>query len=209
MATQQFSILLFPRTQWTLSWWTFLLFSWWEYTESPKLFTWCPSSSTFFFKCISVCPLGFRCGSAGKESTCNAGDLGSIPGLGRSPGEGKGYPLQYSGLENSMDCRKESDTTKRLSLSSISFTFVKRKHTINTVFHSAFPLIYAAVHSLSLVPFLPPSLIPFYNSMIFYFLKAIWFFPASLPTKEHLGVSCSLLLSPIIIVSPSLSLCSL
>ena len=46
----------------------------------------------------------FPCGSAGKESTCNVGDLGSIPGLGRSPGEGKGYPLQYSGLENSMDC---------------------------------------------------------------------------------------------------------
>ena len=44
------------------------------------------------------------CGSAGKESACNAGDLGSIPGLGRCPGEGKGYPLQYSGLENSMDC---------------------------------------------------------------------------------------------------------
>ena len=39
-----------------------------------------------------------------KESTYNAGDLGSIPGLGRSPGEGNGYPLQYSGLENSMDC---------------------------------------------------------------------------------------------------------
>ena len=39
-----------------------------------------------------------------KESACNAGDLGLIPGLGRSPGEGKGYPLQYSGLENSMDC---------------------------------------------------------------------------------------------------------
>ena len=41
---------------------------------------------------------------AGKESTCNAGDLGSIPGSGRCPGEGKGYPLQYSGLENAMDC---------------------------------------------------------------------------------------------------------
>ena len=41
--------------------------------------------------------------SAGKESACSAGDLGSIPGLGRSPGEGKGYPLQYSGLENSLD----------------------------------------------------------------------------------------------------------
>ena len=43
-------------------------------------------------------------GSAGKESACNAGDLGLIPGLGRSPGEGKGYPLQDSGLENAMDC---------------------------------------------------------------------------------------------------------
>ena len=46
---------------------------------------------------------GFPRGSAGKESSCNAGDMGSIPGLGRSPGEGKGYPVQYSGLENSMD----------------------------------------------------------------------------------------------------------
>ena len=48
--------------------------------------------------------VGFPGSSAGKESACNAGDLGSIPGLGRSPGEGEGYPLQYSGLENSMDC---------------------------------------------------------------------------------------------------------
>ena len=44
------------------------------------------------------------CGSASKESACNMRDLGLIPGLGRSPGEGKGYPLQYSGLENPMDC---------------------------------------------------------------------------------------------------------
>ena len=48
--------------------------------------------------------LGLPCGSAGKESSCNVGDLGSITGLGRSPGEGKGSPLQYSDLENSMDC---------------------------------------------------------------------------------------------------------
>ena len=48
--------------------------------------------------------LGFPCGSVGKESACNVGDLGSIPGLGRSPGEGKGYPLQYSGPEISMNC---------------------------------------------------------------------------------------------------------
>ena len=48
--------------------------------------------------------LCFPCGSAGKESACSAGDLGSsIHGLGRSPGEGKGFPLQYSGLEKSMD----------------------------------------------------------------------------------------------------------
>ena len=47
--------------------------------------------------------LGFSSGSAGKESTCNVGDLDLTPGLGRSPGKGKGYSFQYSGLENSMD----------------------------------------------------------------------------------------------------------
>ena len=59
------------------------------------------------------------CGSAGKESACNAGDLGSIPGSGRSPGKGKVYLLQYSGLENSLGPwgRRESDMTERLSLS--------------------------------------------------------------------------------------------
>ena len=59
-------------------------------------------------------------GSAGKGSACNAGNLGLIPGLGRSPGEGKGYPLQNSGLENFMDYmyspwgHKEADMTERL-----------------------------------------------------------------------------------------------
>ena len=48
--------------------------------------------------------MDFACGSTGKESARSVGDLGSIPGLERYPGEGKGYPLQYSGLENSMDC---------------------------------------------------------------------------------------------------------
>ena len=48
--------------------------------------------------------LGLPWCSDSKESTCNSGDLGLIPGLGRFPGEGKGYPVQYSGLENSMDC---------------------------------------------------------------------------------------------------------
>ena len=63
--------------------------------------------------------LGFPGGSAGKESACNVGGLGLIPGLGRSPGEGKGYPLPYSGLENSMDCIvEESDLTE------LTFTFM-------------------------------------------------------------------------------------
>ena len=69
--------------------------------------------------------LGLPGGSDGKESTCNAGDLGSIPGLGRSPGRGHGNQLQYSCLENPHGQRslvgyspwvhKESDTTERLS----------------------------------------------------------------------------------------------
>ena len=52
---------------------------------------------------MKVKNLGFPGGSAGKKSACNLGDLGSIPGLGRSPGEENGYPLQYSGLKKSMD----------------------------------------------------------------------------------------------------------
>ena len=62
--------------------------------------------NTVAFKCLCLTHIkkGFPCGSAGKESTCNIGDLGLIPGLGRFPEEEKGYPLQYSGLENSMDC---------------------------------------------------------------------------------------------------------
>ena len=59
--------------------------------------------------------LGFPCGSAGKEPACKAGNLGLIPGLGRSPGEGKSYPLQYSGLEN----HKESDTMSDFHFTSL------------------------------------------------------------------------------------------
>ena len=65
--------------------------------------------------------LGFPCGSAGKESACNAWDLGLISGLGRSPGKGKGYPLQYSGLENSMDCIVHGVTKSRTRLSNFQF----------------------------------------------------------------------------------------
>ena len=67
--------------------------------------------------------LGFPCGSAGKECTCSVGDLGSIPGLGRSLEEGKGYLFQYSGLENPVDFRVHGVTKSRTQLSELHFHF--------------------------------------------------------------------------------------
>ena len=66
--------------------------------------------------------MGFLCGSAGKESACNAGDLGLIPVLGISPGEGKGYSFQYSGLENAMDSIVHGIEKSQTGLSSFDFT---------------------------------------------------------------------------------------
>ena len=64
---------------------------------------------------------GFPDSSVGKESACNAGDLGSIPGLGRSAGEGRDHPHQYSGLENSMDCTVHGVTKSQTQLSDFHF----------------------------------------------------------------------------------------
>ena len=73
--------------------------------------------------CVSVHPLmGFPCGSADKQSTCNVGDLGSIPGFGRSPGEGNSYPLQYSSLENAMDCIAHGVAKNWTQLSNFHFS---------------------------------------------------------------------------------------
>ena len=66
--------------------------------------------------------MGFPRGASGKESACNAGDLGSIPGLGRSPGEGKGHPLQYSGLKNSMDSIVHGVTKSWTQLNDFQFS---------------------------------------------------------------------------------------
>ena len=66
--------------------------------------------------------------SAGKESTCNAGDPDLIPGLGRSAGKGIGYPLQYSGLENSMDCVIHAVTKSQTQLSDFHFHFISHIH---------------------------------------------------------------------------------
>ena len=97
------------------------IFEWVAMPSSGEIFPTQDGTHVSYNSCISrqVLFKGFLCGSAGKESACSAGDLGSIPGLGRSPEEGKGFPLQYYGLENSMDSPwglKESDKTEPLSL---------------------------------------------------------------------------------------------
>ena len=78
---------------------------------------------------------GFPCGSAGKESTCNVGDLGLTPGLGRSPGEGKGYLLQYYGLENSnMDYTVHGVAKSWTRLSEFYFTWASLvAHTVESL----------------------------------------------------------------------------
>ena len=83
-------------------------------------------------------PLGhlqLPCGSAGKESACNAGDLDLIPGLGRSPGEGKGYPLQYPGQGNSVDCIVHGVTKSRTRLSNFHFCFINYAKAFDCVDH--------------------------------------------------------------------------
>ena len=101
--------------------------------------------------------VGFPCGSAGKQSACNAGDLGSIPELGRSPGEGKGYPLQYSGLENLMDRGAWGATVHRVAKSQ---TWLKRLSThlkinclssSNKLFSHLFISMWIYIHCIILV----------------------------------------------------------
>ena len=80
------------------------------------------SLTSLRFILIDIRLAGFPDSSAGKELAHNVGDMGSIPGLGRSPGEGKGYPLQYSGLENSMDCIVHGVTKSWTRLSHFHFS---------------------------------------------------------------------------------------
>ena len=79
--------------------------------------------------------MGFPVNSVGKESICNSGNAGSIPGLRRSPGEGKVYPLQYSGLENSMDCIVHGVTKSRTRLSDFHFYFICYLSLLSGLFH--------------------------------------------------------------------------
>ena len=82
----------------------------------------CILMSVLLLFAVIIC-MGLPCGSAGEESARSAGGLGSIPGLGRSAGERKGYPLQYSGLENSVDCIVHGVTKSQTRLSDFLFHF--------------------------------------------------------------------------------------
>ena len=75
--------------------------------------------------------MGFPGGSAGKESAWNEGDLGSVPGLGRSPGQGNSYLLQYSDLENSMDCIAHGVAKSRTLVSDFHFHLTYLGHIFN------------------------------------------------------------------------------
>ena len=88
--------------------------------------------------------LGFHGGSDSKKSACNVGDLGSVPELGRSPGGGKGYPLQYSGRENSTDC--------------IVSQRVSQGRTRLSDFHFSWQVVEGSTHFLPSPPPLPRSL---------------------------------------------------
>ena len=124
----------------------------------------------------SILFLDFPFGSASKESTCNEGDLGSIPGLGRSPGEGKGYPLQYSGLGKSMDCIVHGVAKSRTWLSNL-----KKKSWYQYFFQKWFFITYLCVsfapvknkdvHSICPLTFCLHAL----SSFCSHFISECWF----------------------------------
>ena len=145
----------------------------------------------------------FPCSSAGKESTCNARDLVSIPGLGRSSGEGNSYPLQYSGLENSRDytvnyqfssddqsCLTLCDYMDCSSKTSLSITNSQSLHKLMSI-ESVMPSNYLILcHSL----FLPPSIFPrirvFSNESVLCIWPKYWnFFSFGLCKGQSTGLS--------------------
>jgi len=118
--------------------------------------------------------MGFPGGSVSKESACDEGDLGSIPGSGRSPGEGKGYPFQYPGLEHSMDCRVCGSQRVRHDWTTITFT-----HT-HTHTHT---YIYIYIYIL------------FAHYLLFFFFCNFWAFLLIGPTYTAHGLSFILKIS--------------
>ena len=117
------------------------------------------SSFLFLYHEVSKRPLGFPCGSAGKESACNAGDLGLIPRLGRYPERGKGYPLQYSGLENSTDCIVHGVTKSQTRLSDFHFQGAFTGHPSHQVWRTDAAALLLGVWVITLHEPLPQALL--------------------------------------------------
>ena len=113
---------------------------------------------------VYIANLGLPGGSVSKESACNAGDLGLTPGLGRSPGEGIGYPLQSSCRENSTDRGAWWATVHRITKSR---TLLSNKHTY-TRSRSSFPIFIVIVVFLSSI-----LLLLVYLSVVLYFILII------------------------------------
>ena len=105
-------------------------------------------------------------GSAGKKSACSAGDLGLIPGLGRSPGDGKGYPLQCAGLENPVDCTVQGGP--RLGHNGVTFTLtlLLSLFTLHLVLH---PVPARLSRGTSISPCEPTT-----ADLFIHFLKNVW-----------------------------------
>ena len=120
MCGQLFSTYDIPHDS---SWKNFLCLRWTHCCLGPmsanqNLDNWCVPVNVLLDQKHS----GLPCGSVGKETACNVGDLGLVPGLGRFPGEGKGHSLQYSGLENSMGYIVHGVTKSQTRLSNFHFT---------------------------------------------------------------------------------------
>ena len=120
------SILLLPAAKIKINSWTYdhviliLFLSWRVWFPRLKLSV---RSLLVIDRCHLYAYMGFPSGSAGKESTCNVGDLGLIPGLEGSPGKGNGYSLEYSGLENSRTAQSMGSQRVRRNRG-FTFTFV-------------------------------------------------------------------------------------
>ena len=126
---------------------------------------------------LSCVVRGFLVSSAGKESACNAGDLASIPELGRSPGEGKGYPLQYTGLENPMDCIARGVANSRIWVSDFHFTYTLTKPFKKDSFFSTL---------------LQSCLQPWRFAFFIHFQRLLWFTPPHRGTQVPLGIVIAL-----------------
>ena len=154
-------------------------------------------SKALFQKAFLIKALNFPGGSDGKESACNMGDPGLIPGLGRSPGEGNGNSLQYSCLENSMDrgaCRLQSKGSRRIRHNWVTSTFTFQSFPSNvltlakkTPWGWKFNLCYNSVtHSIRLETWSSELLVLWQWEISFFWCK-LWKLPSPL-YRSWLGI---------------------